>query len=302
MRRLCRTRSVSVRTTIPSSTLRAHDGTSAREPSTSTTHTRQALIGVRFGAQHSVGVSTARAVAARRGSWRPPGRGPRSPSTVSVTSSRADRAPPVTVRHGASRRDRPSGAQAARARAPTDGRGRGLPEPADRRVLHDPGEVVEQAQLGVPGRRRAAGQPGQRLLLAHGADPARHALPARLVAEERGDPAQRRGEVGDGVEGEHDARPERGPDLAGALQGERDVELVGQHEPARRAAEQHRPQLAAHPAGQREQLAQGGAERHLVDAGDVHRARDAEQLRAGRAPAADRRERGAADARTSSTL
>ena len=56
MRRLCRTRSVSVRTTIPSSARRAHEGTSGRLPSTSTTQTRQALMGVRFGPQHSVGV------------------------------------------------------------------------------------------------------------------------------------------------------------------------------------------------------------------------------------------------------
>ena len=45
-RRLVRTRSESVRTTIPASTLREHAGTSARAPSTSTTQTRQTLTGV----------------------------------------------------------------------------------------------------------------------------------------------------------------------------------------------------------------------------------------------------------------
>ena len=63
------------------------------------------------------------------------------------------------------------------------------------------------------------------------------------------------------VEHEHHARAERGPDLAGALEGERHVELVGQHEAARGPAEQDRAQLPAHAARQRQQLAQRGAER-----------------------------------------
>src|SRR6185369_10196212 len=49
------------------------------------------------------------------------------------------------------------------------------------------------------------------------------------------------------------------------------------------------------PAGQHEQLAQRGAEVHLVHARRVHRAGDAEQLRAGGAPRPDRGERGTAD-------
>ena len=44
--RAWRTRSDAVRTFMPSSTLRAHEGTSTREPSTSTMHTRQAFTGV----------------------------------------------------------------------------------------------------------------------------------------------------------------------------------------------------------------------------------------------------------------
>ena len=45
-----RTRSESVWTSIPASTLREQAGTSTREPVTSTTHTRQTLTGVRFSA------------------------------------------------------------------------------------------------------------------------------------------------------------------------------------------------------------------------------------------------------------
>src|SRR5690606_2009858 len=56
--RAWRTASESVSTTIPSSTLREHEGTRARLPSTSTTHTRQTLTGVRVGAQHIVGCSS----------------------------------------------------------------------------------------------------------------------------------------------------------------------------------------------------------------------------------------------------
>jgi hypothetical protein len=45
-RRDVRTRSESVRTIMPSSTLREHEGTSVREFSTSTTQTRQTFTGV----------------------------------------------------------------------------------------------------------------------------------------------------------------------------------------------------------------------------------------------------------------
>ena len=44
-RRLCRTRGESVWTTMFGSTGREHAGTSTREPSTSTTQTRQTLTG-----------------------------------------------------------------------------------------------------------------------------------------------------------------------------------------------------------------------------------------------------------------
>ena len=45
-RRDVRTRSESVCTTIPSSALREHDGTSVRAPSSSTTQTRHTFTGV----------------------------------------------------------------------------------------------------------------------------------------------------------------------------------------------------------------------------------------------------------------
>jgi len=49
-RRLRRTRSESVSTTIPGSALREHDGTRVRAPSSSTTQTRQTFTGVRLSA------------------------------------------------------------------------------------------------------------------------------------------------------------------------------------------------------------------------------------------------------------
>ena len=48
--RECCTRSVSVLTFMPSSAVREHAGTRTRDPSTSTTQTRQALTGVRLSA------------------------------------------------------------------------------------------------------------------------------------------------------------------------------------------------------------------------------------------------------------
>ena len=71
-------------------------------------------------------------------------------------------------------------------------------------------EVAEQRELLVEGPERAAGgEPGEQLLLADGPDAARDALAARLVAEERGDPAEGVGEVGGLVEDEDHAGAER---------------------------------------------------------------------------------------------
>src|SRR4051812_35277497 len=72
-----------------------------------------------------------------------------------------------------------------------DGARGGLPEAADRGVAHRLAELLEQRPLPRYGaERRAARQPVEQLLLAHGADAAGDALAARLVAEELGDAAQ----------------------------------------------------------------------------------------------------------------
>ena len=294
IRRLCRTRSESVWTTIPSSTLRAQDGTSTREPSTSTTHTRQALIGVRFGAQHRVGVSA-----------RPPGRHVEDrralgdPDALAVdgqldhaaatgrcgtdvpVTSRSPKAPSVEMRR-------------------RDGAGRGLPEAADRGVVHRPAPTSSSSASSVCSRaeRRAAGQPAQRLLLAHRADPAGHALPARLVAEERGDAAQRcRSGRRSVVEGQHHAGPERGarsrgcPRRSAARRARRAATKAPAAPPSSTAA-----QLAAHPAGQRRAARAGWCRTAPRRRRGRARAPETQNsLRAGRALRADRGERRAAD-------
>ena len=133
-----------------------------------------------------------------------------------------------------------------------------------------------------PESRRAT-----RLLLADGPDPARHALPAALVAHEGGDDHEQAPELDRVVDREHDARPERGAELARVLDGQAQVEVVGRDEAAGRAAQQDGLQVRRGPAGQLEQLAQRGPERHLVGAGRPDRARDAEQLGPGRLLGAD---------------
>src|SRR5271163_5156553 len=65
-RRLKRTRSESVLIDIFGSTLREQAGTSVREPSSSTTQTRQTLTGVRLSKKQSVGVSIPSFLAASR--------------------------------------------------------------------------------------------------------------------------------------------------------------------------------------------------------------------------------------------
>ncbi len=82
--RLKRTRGLSVRTFMPGSATREQAGTSTRAPSTSTTQMRHAFTGVRFSAQHSVGVSTPAAWQALR-SVAPSGTVTDAPSTLSST-------------------------------------------------------------------------------------------------------------------------------------------------------------------------------------------------------------------------
>ena len=84
--RLWRTRSESVWITMPSSAGRLHDGMSVRLPSSSTTHTRHTLTGVRFSAQQSVGVSTPAALQASSTVW-PEATCTSLPSMVSDTAT-----------------------------------------------------------------------------------------------------------------------------------------------------------------------------------------------------------------------
>src|SRR4051794_36960016 len=77
-----------------------------------------------------------------------------------------------------------------------DGRARRLAEPADGCVAHCLADLAEERQLRVAATvRRLRGEPPERFFLAHRPDPARHALPARLVTEERRDPQQRVDEI-----------------------------------------------------------------------------------------------------------
>ena len=86
------------------------------------------------------------------------------------------------------------------------------------------------------------------------------------------------------------------PGRARALEGERDVELVGANEHARRAAEQDRLERRCRrgPPASVEQISQRRAEGHLVHAGPLDGAGEAEQPRAGRVLGADGRECGPA--------
>ena len=72
---------------MPFSALRAHDGTSTRDPSSSTTHTRQAFTGVSVSPKQSVGMSSAFDLQASR-IVAPSGTRTGSPSTSSSTVRR----------------------------------------------------------------------------------------------------------------------------------------------------------------------------------------------------------------------
>ena len=96
-------------------------------------------------------------------------------------------------------------------------------------------------------RVRPGQQARDRLLLAHRPDPARHALPAALVAHEGGDDHEQAPEVDGVVDREHDARAERGAELAGVLDRQAQVEVVGRDEAAGGAAQQHGLQVRRRP-------------------------------------------------------
>ena len=122
-------------------------------------------------------------------------------------------------------------------------------------------------------------------------DAARHALPARLVAEERRDPQHDLGEVHRVVEEHHDARAERRAGGLRVLERELEPEVLGPDEDAGGPAEQHRLQLATapHPTGERDQLAERHAVLDLVHAGRLDAPGQAEQSRARRVRRAELR-------------
>ena len=135
-------RSVSVCTTMPASTLREHDGTSTRVPSTSTTHDP---AGVHRGER--VAVAQRRDVDARRPGRRRGSSCPRAPGRLAV-DGQLDQAP--GRRRPAARSCRTPPADDGR----LDGARRRLAEPADRRVAHHLAEIAQQRE--VVGRGRAA--------------------------------------------------------------------------------------------------------------------------------------------------
>ena len=131
--------------------------------------------------------------------------------------------------------------------------GRRLAEPADRRVAHDLGDLVDQRELLLARADLAAvHQPVQRLLLANGADAARHALAARFVAEEPGDPEHDVHQVDRLVQHHHDPGAQRVAPGARVLERELDVQIVRRDE-ARRPRRPAGPPSAVpcDPAGQR---------------------------------------------------
>ena len=104
-----------------------------------------------------------------------------------------------------------------------------------------PATSVEQRQLVLAGADRPSGdEPVDRLFLAYGPDPARHALPTALVTEEPRDPQAQVDQVGVLVEDHDDARAERVPTGARVLERQSCVEPVRADEAARRAPEEHR--------------------------------------------------------------
>src|SRR5579872_3566952 len=144
-----------------------------------------------------------------------------------------------------------------------------LPEAADRRVAHDLSDLCEEIAFLRRGTKRTpAPQAVQQLLLPHGAHPARHALAARFVAEERGDAHEDPAEIRRFVQDHDDAGTERGADGPCALEGQRHADLCGREERAGGAAEENGLQTlaATHAAGEREQLGQHRAQGDLVQA------------------------------------
>ena len=166
--------------------------------------------------------------------------------------------------------ERPCRSQRHQLRLPERGldrRGRGLAEPADRRVAHRLADLAQEGQLILARTHPRAGrQPREQLFLADAADAARHALAARLVAEELGDPPERVDRSA--VSSNTMITPE--PSVAPVARVASNVSGMSSasrtDEDAGRAAEQDRPDVAAarDTAGELDQVAQRRAELDLV--------------------------------------
>ncbi len=196
-----RTRSESVFTTMPGSTLREQAGASTRAPSSSTTQTRQTLAGA--GSRRSrASACRCRAPCRRRGSSTLRRRG---------RLARRSRARPCAParRAGSCPRQRPFPKTPSRPIADSIALDAVWPRPQiDASRMHWPTSAMRASSSPTVATRPAGDEACQRLLLAHRADAAGHALPAGLVAEEGRDAHQHPGQVDRVVEDEDDARAE----------------------------------------------------------------------------------------------
>ena len=143
---------------------------------------------------------------------------------------------------------------------------RRLAQPADRGVAHHLRDLVDQGDLLLPGADLPAlDQPMERFFLADGADAARDALAARLVAEEARDPQHDVHEVHRLVERHHDAGAQRVPARARVLERELDVQILRCDEPTCGTAEQDRLRRPLDPPREIEHRSQGRTGFHLVE-------------------------------------
>src|SRR6266699_5230498 len=199
---------------MPASTLREHAGTSTREPSSSTTQTRQTLTGVSVSRLQSVGVSTPRRRQASRivvpsiacTSW---------PSMVTSTILRGS---PTNIGSAIQHLELDHG-RLDRARG-------GLHQATYGCVPHRSSDVREQSEVIVAMSHLTVDEQAMEdLLLALRAYAARNALAARLVPEEPGDSQQDRLDVGGVVEDDDGARAKCGADGPCTFEAKRHVEL-----------------------------------------------------------------------------
>ena len=218
-------------------------------------------------------------------------------ATVSTGVRRAGRNPASACADGRVGEELPAGTAAGpgrrgcgRAAAPPRCEAQHADHRAQRHLAEtaDRGPAQGQLQLehpglagprpGPPPRPSASVEQGVRL---GGPDPARHALAARLVAEE---PQHvRRGREQVGALGHHHQRAgaEHRAGLGQRVEVEPHVEVVGAEEVRRRAAGLHGGRAAAPPAtppARSSRSRDGGAHRHAVDAGPLDVPGDGEEL------------------------